>query len=160
MRERRLYLDLDGVFADFDGKVKAITGKLPTELDDAEMWKVLRGTRDFYRSLAAMDGAYAMWNQFFGYGPVFLSGIPLPDDEMVFAPHDKAFWVDWKFGTGARLITCLSKDKATFCLPGDVLLDDRAHYADKWRAAGGVFIVHDPANVSASIAAVHREMER
>jgi hypothetical protein len=49
---------------------------------------------------------------------------------------------------------CRSQDKARFCKPGDVLIDDWSRYRDKWEAAGGVFIHH--ASVTQSLAALWR----
>lgn len=154
---RQLYLDLDGVFADFDLGVLHKAGKLPKELDDAAMWKLLCETPQFYRGLRPMPGADRLWLAFSPHKPIFLSGVPLPVDWMRFAPQDKAWWLNYS-RFYAPLITCLSKDKATFCKPGDVLLDDRDHYAQNWRDAGGVFITHDPKDITRSLLLVQEAM--
>ncbi len=155
---KQLYLDLDGVFADFDAQVRILLGAFPWELEDADMWHRLSQVKWFYRKLTLMPAAMPMYRQLEHHAPIFISGLPLAIGEMAFAAQDKTLWVTQHFGYSARLITCMSRDKWNFCRTGDVLLDDRDHYAAKWRGAGGVFVHHKPKEMDASIQAVHAAM--
>lgn len=156
--KRQLFLDLDGVFADFDLGVLRLTGNFPKDQDDDEMWKVLNATPKFYRSLPMMPGADRLYNASKPYHPIFLSGVPDPAEGfMRFAPQDKTWWMHYAM-LDSPLITCASRDKAKFCKPGDVLLDDRDHYAQNWRDAGGVFILHNPKDLHRSILLVEEVM--
>lgn len=155
---RKLYLDLDGVFADFDTRVKELLGNWPWLLDDGHMWSELDKVSHFYLDLPLMPRAKPMWEALKIYEPTFLSGVPLPNGEMVTAPADKRAWVDRHFGTHVQLITCPSKEKATFCKPGDLLLDDRIGYAPLWTAAGGIFIRYFPIDTDKLIQRVHGYM--
>ena len=44
---RQLFLDLDGVFADFNKGVKAITGKEPSSLPSWKLWSSINKKEDF-----------------------------------------------------------------------------------------------------------------
>lgn len=154
-----LYLDLDGVFADFESHVCAVLGTHPSNIDDEEMWTRLHAVQGFYRNIPAMLGAGRLWAAVVDFQPVFLTGIPKPKRNMPFAAQEKILWVAKQYGDHVGVITCIAADKAKFCKPGDVLLDDRDINASKWRNAGGVFIQHDPYNIERSIQAVNAAMQ-
>lgn len=146
---RQLYVDLDGVLADFDGHYETLFGVRPdkTKPEPPDFWAKIdayaaRGGQ-FFRELVPMPDAFQLWDGIHALGlrPVLLSGIPrLPG-----AAEQKAAWVAEHFGRHARLVTCASKDKYRHCRPGDVLVDDWAKYRHLWEAAGGIFVVHTSA---------------
>lgn len=47
MKISQIYLDLDGVLADFDRGVEKYTGKRPDQLDIKQMWTALARYEDF-----------------------------------------------------------------------------------------------------------------
>jgi hypothetical protein len=155
-----LYLDLDGVFADFDLAVFRHTGKWPHELDDKVMWERLDQIPGFYVDLPPCFGSAMLWEALGGYGPVFLSGVPMPHGHMVTAPQDKRAWVSCMFGEEVPLITCSSHEKAAHCQPGDILVDDRDHYAQRWTDAGGRFVHHDMMDPLRTVRVVSRLLGR
>ena len=73
----RLFLDLDGVLADFDAGVLRAMGKLPSELTDRQMWPVLARTPGFYEHLPWTTDGRDLWEFSKRYSPVIVTGIPL-----------------------------------------------------------------------------------
>lgn len=143
---RKLFLDLDGVLADFDRGVRLVTGKTPEELSAAEMWRALARAPDFFGTLAMMRDAQVLWEFCKPHAPTILTGLPRGD----WAQAQKRRWVAKHLGSEVPVITCLSHEKARWSGPGHVLVDGRAHLREAWVRAGGVFIHH--VNAARSIA--------
>jgi hypothetical protein len=74
-----LYLDLDGVFADFERAVFEFLGKKPNEMRARDMWPPLAQLKypGFFGSLPPMPGADVLWELLAPYKPIILSGLPL-----------------------------------------------------------------------------------
>ncbi|WP_425450473.1 hypothetical protein [Virgifigura deserti] len=134
----KLFLDLDGVLADFDRGVKAVTGKRPEQLPLKQMWRALAQAPDFYGTLEMMHDAEILWAFCRPYHPTILTGLPLGN----WAPDQKRRWVARMLGAEVRVITCMSRDKHNFSGPSHVLVDDRASIREPWERAGGIFILH------------------
>lgn len=140
----RLFLDLDGVLADFDRGVKAVTGKRPEELKLRDMWRALAKAPDFYGTLEFMHDAEELWEFCRPFRPTILTGLPLGR----WAPPQKERWVRRMLGADVPIITCMSRDKHNYSGPGHVLVDDRASTREAWERAGGTFIHHVSADRS------------
>lgn len=143
-----LFLDLDGVLADFDRGVQAVTGKRPDDLSTRQMWRALARVPDFYGTLALMHDAQLLWDFCKPYNPTILTGLPMG----TWAPEQKRRWVANMLGAEVRVITCMSRDKHKYSGPNHVLVDDRESLRVAWEAAGGIFIHHTGA--AQSIAAL------
>jgi hypothetical protein len=137
----KLFLDLDGVLADFDRGVEAVTGKRPDQQHIRQMWKALAREPDFYGTLDMMHNAQVLWEFCKPYHPTILTGLPLGD----WAPEQKRRWVAAMLGADVPVITCMTREKHRFSGPGHVLVDDRAGTRVPWEAAGGTFILHTQA---------------
>jgi hypothetical protein len=124
----KLFLDLDGVLADFGRGVHAMTGRHPEELPLKTMWAALSRAPRFFETLAFMQDAETLWRFCGPHRPTILTGLPL--------------------------ITCMSRDKARWSGPGHVLVDDRASAREGWERKGGAFVHHTAAG--RSIAALRR----
>jgi hypothetical protein len=135
---RTLFLDLDGVFADFDAGVEKLFGKPVDAVDRREMWSRIHRSRGFWAKLAKIPGSDALWEFVAKYDPVFLTGI-LKSDRT--CEPSKIDWVRRHFGTD-RIICCMSRDKPKYGKPGDVLVDDRPAMIHAWEAMGGVGVLH------------------
>lgn len=133
-----LYLDLDGVLADFDRGVEAVTGKRPDQLTTRQMWRALARHPDFYGTLEMMHDAQVLWEFCAPYDPVILTGLPMG----TWAPEQKRRWVANMLGEEVRVITCLSREKHRYSGPDRILVDDRESLRTTWEAAGGLFIHH------------------
>ena len=140
----KLFLDLDGVLADFDAGVVAATGQLPSVLGDRRMWPILARTRGFYEHLPWMADGKELWAFSRPHRPVILTGIPLGK----WAEPQKRAWCERELGADVPVICCLSREKgrhaAELLEPGEVmvLVDDRLKIQQAWEDAGGRFILH------------------
>lgn len=144
---RRLFLDLDGVMADFDAHFEALYGLHPAVYcdlhgDDA-MWERIHSTGSFFRDLPPMPGALEAFErclQFFD--PTILTACPKSDYKGVAA--QKHGWV--REHLGPQWFVCPTAggtSKPRFLQhPGDILIDDFERNTKLWEKAGGVAILH------------------
>lgn len=136
--EATLFLDLDGVFADFEGAVEKLFDRPFTQVPRREMWRRIHATRGFWSNLVLLPGADRLWHHVRHRDPCFLTGI-LPSDRT--CEPSKIDWVRRHFETD-RVICCMSRDKPRHGRPGDILVDDRASNIEAWREMGGHGVLH------------------
>jgi len=136
--ERRLFLDLDGVLADFDRGVREVTGRLPHEMPVGRMWAALARHPDFFGTLETTHDAEALWAFCAPHRPAILTGLPMGS----WAPAQKRRWVARVLGGHVEVIGCRSREKHRWSGPGRVIVDDRAELEGPWTAAGGAFVRH------------------
>jgi hypothetical protein len=143
-RSYRLFLDLDGVLADFDAGVLKATGKLPSDMNVRQMWPVLARTPGFYEHLPWTAEGRELWAFSRPHSPVILTGLPLGK----WAEPQKRAWCARELGADVPVVCCLSREKgeaaAKLLEPGEamVLVDDRLKVQQGWEDAGGRFILH------------------
>jgi hypothetical protein len=143
----KLYIDLDGVLADYDKAANEILGtdnhyKYEFIWGAEAYWKKLHAKGDFFASLARMPDAHHLWLAIKRFDPIILTALPKSNPEVV--DRQKRKWVEKNF-YGAAVITCKTPDKPNYCEPGDILIDDRAINRDAWIAKGGTYIIHTTA---------------
>ena len=143
----KLFLDCDGVLADFDAGAKALLGMAPRAFEQryskGEFWKRLARADNFYGSLPLMADARLLFDAVAHLKPTVLTGLPLGK----WAAPQKLEWVERHF-PGTPVITCMARDKVRYMEPGDVLVDDRAQHRHLWEEARGIFILHTSAEQS------------
>ncbi len=140
----RLFLDIDGVFADFDGHFRCMFGAPPHTFDQKYMWALIdKHHSNFWGQIPLKIGALEMWDAFKSYDPTFLTGLPYTKYEET-RLHKLKFVRD-HFQT-TQVIACFSRDKQKHMTgPGDVLLDDRKDNCARWEEAGGTSVFYqDP----------------
>ena len=152
MAQPKLFLDCDGVLADFDAGARAVLGGMTPAQFEArhskrEFWQRLARTPDFYAGLPLMADARTLFDAVAHLVPTILSGLPIGN----WAASQKVRWAAEHF-PGTPIITCMARDKYRYMEPGDVLVDDREEHRTKWEEAGGVFVTHK--NAERSIAAL------
>jgi len=136
-----LFLDLDGVLADFDAGVRSVTGRPPHNLVVRAMWQALAAHPDFYGTLDMMADAQDLWAFCAPHRPTILTGLPMGG----WAAAQKTRWVARVLGAHVPVVTCLSRDKHRWSGPGHVLVDDRVSLRAAWADAGGTFVHHTDA---------------
>jgi hypothetical protein len=155
----RLFVDLDGVLADFEKGVKKFTGQGPREYKSVgQMWREVSKVSDFYNRLEWMpDGKY-LWESVEPFYPTILTGIPFGNIPWA---EQKRKWCDKHLGRHTPLIikhpreTKLQAAENAFHLPqfSDesirhikenkwILIDDDTKHAPDWTNNGGIFIHH------------------
>lgn len=144
---KQLFLDCDGVLADFDQAAEIVFGFPPRQAEDRlgtqEFWRLLLETPKFYETLPVMQDAMELVDAVRHLNPIILTGCPLG----IWAQEQKINWRNKNF-PGIPMITTLSKDKKTHAKPGDVLVDDFLKYRHLWVDHGGIFIHHTSAATS------------
>lgn len=142
-RKPRLYLDLDGVLADFDRGYIERFGNHPREVGDDELWRNLDATPDFFDSLHPMPGALQAFGWLRPLSPMILTACPRTNYHD--AAANKRRWVRRHLGADVIVLPCMGgTNKPVFMhAPGDVLVDDFEKNTRAWRAAGGVAIQHE-----------------
>jgi hypothetical protein len=144
---RQIFLDCDGVLADFDRGAEAILGLAPGAFEDrhgeAQFWKRLASADNFFETLEPMPDAYELFEAVRHKAPIILTGLPRGD----WAEPQKRRWAEKHF-PGVSVITTLAALKYEHRHPGDVLVDDRDKYRPLWEKNGGVFIHHKSAQTS------------
>ena len=142
---KQLFLDCDGVLADFEAAVRLLFGTEPRAaeglLGKKEFWHRIRTSGDFYRKLPLVPDAPELYQAVAHLHPIILTGCPLGG----WAEPQKMVWAAHHFPS-VRMITCASRDKFLHMRhPGDVLVDDYLRYKELWEQAGGIFILHKSA---------------
>ena len=141
MTNIRLFLDADGVLADFDQGTRALLGMRPKEFiakqGQGTFWKRLANAKDFYGSLPEMPDARLLFDAVKHLKPTILTGLPLGE----WAAPQKVKWAAEHF-PGVPIITCRARDKHKHMKPGDVLVDDREKHRAAYEDAGVVFVHH------------------
>lgn len=136
-----LFLDCDGVLADFDRGALKLLGKSPEQFQArhgrGEFWKRLAHAPDFYGTLAELPDAQRLFQAVKHLRPTILTGLPLGK----WAAPQKERWAAAHF-PGVPIITTMAREKHLHMDPGDVLVDDRENHRALWEDAGGVFIHH------------------
>jgi hypothetical protein len=148
----QLYLDCDGVLADFNKKAIVIFGMDPEDYDrmhgQEAFWKGINTNPNFFYELEEMADAHELYDAVKHLNPIILTGIPKDMNEF---ENQKILWSAKKFGKEQRIICCRAAKKHTFAKPGDILIDDRIHYKKKWESVGGIWITHTSAKNSLDI---------
>ena len=151
-----LYLDMDGVLADFNAGAAKLLGMPPKEAAQIEQrgrwpdqqWRQLAEQANFYLDLPKMQWADKMvelalrFRDNLNYDLRILTAIPKGND-MPEAFHDKIDWINHHYGAHDLRVHFgpYSHDKARHCRGrDDILVDDRTSNCAEWQAAGGTAI--------------------
>lgn len=143
--ERQVFLDCDGVLADFDSAATELFGMgardAEKELGTPGFWnRIGRHKPGFYEHLPLMRDAETLFRAVQHLKPIILTGCPIGN----WAQPQKQAWAAKTF-PGTEMITCQARYKSKHAKPGDILVDDTDKYRDRWEAAGGVFVHHTSA---------------
>lgn len=148
----KLYVDLDGVLADFVTGVK----KLVPDYTEAKyeqdskyrnkMWDAVRkhskdGGR-LWEDLPLMPDALTLWNYVKKYNPEILTAT---GDPKYNAEEQKRKWVKKHLGNVKINFVQRAADKAQYATNGDILIDDKQKATKPWIDAGGQGILHTSA---------------
>lgn len=144
----QLFLDCDGVLADFNAAARQLFEQDSREAEAALgtdlFWSRISGSGEFYRNLQLMADARELYEAVAHLKPIILTGCP----EGGWSEAQKIAWAAYHF-PAVKMVTCRSRDKHLHIVnPGDVLVDDYLRYRVLWEKAGGIFIHHVSAKES------------
>lgn len=155
---RQLYLDCDGVLADFDKGATALLGLPPDNYEQkhgpGRFWQKLASAPDFYFGLPLLPDAMELFEGVKHLHPIILTGLPQGN----WAADQKVRWAAQYF-PGTRIITTLARNKRDHASEGDVLVDDQDRHRHRWEEIGGIFIRHRNARKSLAELAAYFPME-
>lgn len=159
MAEPKLFLDCDGVLADFDAGAQALLGMeakaFEAKRGKGEFWKRLARAGDFYATLPKMPDADDLFDAVRHLNPTILTGLPMGN----WAAPQKVRWAAEHF-PGVPIITCMARDKFRYMDGADVLVDDSDRHMATWEQAGGIYILHRSARESiARLAEIYPSIE-
>ncbi len=151
MKIEKIFFDMDGVLADFEGGVRELCGIEPPAQDtqppgaDMFMWDRIREVEHFYDKLKVMPGAKEMFDTLYGkYGNrcEILTGIPKPDKRIENAKEDKIRWIRRLFSEDMVVNVVYKAEKPNYCTgKGCVLIDDLGKTVQAWEEIGGTGIL-------------------
>lgn len=140
-----IFVDLDGVMADFEAYFETHYGFRHDSVDDAVMWHHINSHPNFFGSLPLMPGAANMFREIVrmtGELPFILTACPKEE----YAKHAiaKIDWVHEFIDPDLHVLPVMGgKNKALFMkAEGDVLIDDFEKNLKPWVARGGIAIHH------------------
>lgn len=145
-----IYIDMDGVLADFNTKAREVLGATEADSDAAaqagrwprEKWETLKEIHNFYRILPKTPFADRLmttarkYRDELGWNLYILTAIPKGND-VPEAFQDKVEWIQEFYPDVKIRFGPYSKDKAAHCRAGDILVDDRYDNCQSWTQAGG-----------------------
>ena len=149
--EYKVYLDMDGVLADFDQRFRDISGMEPRDFENKygrkEFWNLIdeENKIKFWVGIPVMDGAAALVNAVKDYDYELLTSPSAKKQSYL----GKILWV--KNHTGSvfpskpRINFKRAKEKHEVkpqLSQTDILIDDREDTIGRWNAAGGTGIVY------------------
>jgi hypothetical protein len=143
----QLFVDMDGVLADFAGHYEAVFGWRPGT-DDSVDWDAVRDVGDFYFKIPPMADLRLLWGRIERYQPIILTGVP---EEIPEAPAYKRAWVSKHLGPEVQVRCCPASEKWMHAQPGDILIDDSVMHRKRWVEAGGIWVTHRSAKGTAEI---------
>lgn len=143
----QLFLDCDGVLADFDRGALEVLGMPPRRFERkfglSAFWAKLARHPNFYANLPLLPDAHRLFGAVQHLDPIILTGCPRGR----WAEAQKVHWAARHF-PGTRIITCMARDKRNHAASGDVLVDDTLRHRHLWEEMGGTFVHHRNAEQS------------
>ena len=145
-----IYVDMDGVVADFDGYVESILDSKTTpgiRFSQEDWCKIRDYNNRIYKHVPVLANAHEIVTgvkdiaDYYRYDVKFLTAIPKEND-LGWAFWDKVEWVQKNFPGIPVWFGPYSTDKQHHYRSGDILIDDRVSNIEDWLAAGGKAILH------------------
>ena len=140
----KIYCDMDGVIVDFEGAYENLTGKNIRGnhvKGDAAFWQPITDAGEsFWTGMEWMKDGKELWNYIKPYSPKLLSAPSRQESSRT----GKQKWVEQNI-PGTILLLKSAEYKQFYASPKSILIDDRADNIQRWKAAGGVGILHTSA---------------
>lgn len=144
-----IFLDLDGLFANFEKRVVQVTKDHYWRRDGNAIWKPIQQVPNFFRSLEVMKGSLEILAAILDNYPIekvqVLTALPRPTGLLHTAAEDKEWWVKQYMLPGLKVNTVeggVNKGKWARDNPGALLIDDYNRNIEVWHECGGVGLQH------------------
>ena len=144
-QQYKIYCDMDGVIVDFEGGYEKLTGKNIRNSHvkgDSAFWQPITDAGEAYwTDLEWMSDGKQLWDYIKQYSPKLLSAPSRQESSKT----GKEKWVTQHI-PGTPLILKSAEQKQLYASPNSILIDDRADNIQRWKAAGGIGILHTSAS--------------
>lgn len=151
-----LYLDLDGVFANFIKRARELLGReydprSRTPADEEFFWKKVTAAHkrgeEFWSRMEMLPNAIKLWEYTKKYRPIFLTSIGISGASLD-AERQKKQWVRKHFGNYKVIVVGGASKKTKYAAKNAILIDDTPKNITQWNATGGIGILHKSPNDS------------
>jgi hypothetical protein len=149
----KIYVDMDGVVADFDQRFKDLSGMLPREFEakygkDA-FWDFIdegKNKLKFWVGIPPMSDAKQLIDYVSKYNYEMLTAPSTKKQSLM----GKGLWMinqtkNGLFPFKPKINYKSAKNKKDFAAPNHILIDDREDTINNWNASGGIGILHTSA---------------
>ena len=143
-----IYLDMDGVVADWETAAAELVGyrsEYPEKPYPPEDWDRIRNHKRIFRNMPKMpqaDELVTLARKFrdeLGWELLFLTAVPHYND-IHWAYYDKVMWATERYPDIPVHFGPYSQDKRNHTKPGDILVDDRLDNCNGWKDASGLAV--------------------
>lgn len=140
----KLYVDLDGVVADFEGFYHSNFGHDLKSASKSKMWTNINAYKkangSWYANLPLKKDALALWTYVQPYWPTILTASGVNDEAII---NDKINWSKAHLPGDPKVIVVINGvAKANYARENAILIDDTPKVIDAWVKAGGIGILH------------------
>lgn len=138
----KIFLDLDGVLADFDANFQATFGIPNKGMADDDMWARINSHPTFWSDMPVMPGAVSFLSRTSVFDPIILTACPKSD--YANAARRKRDWVRQNLSSNIMVLPVMGGSNKPLFMhrPGDILIDDFKRNVNAWNASGGIGILH------------------
>jgi hypothetical protein len=146
---KKIYIDLDGVLADFDKWKLELAKTYPIILTDKhEFWKRASRVNKLYLNLEPMPDANNLmfYLSNLGIPLAILTALPMKRS-IPSAEKDKRTWVKLYIGDIEFNVGPYARDKQNFSGEGLLLIDDKEQNIIDWENKGGIGILYTDFNL-------------
>ena len=148
-----VYVDMDGVLADFEGGFYKLAGIEVNNISDPEMWARIGayGKAKFFSELEWMAGGKELWqfitNNFLK--AKILSALGKSDKIDKQTTQGKLTWIRHNIPSlqmNDIILVDNKHKKRHYSKPGDIIIDDTPIVVQEWVQKGGIGILHKTAS--------------
>jgi 5'-nucleotidase len=138
----RVYLDLDGVMADFDAHFPALFGIDHRSMLDDDMWAQINAHPSYFRDMPQCPGAKEFFDRISWLNPIILTACPKSNYPHV--ARQKREWVREHLSTTCHVLPVMGGSSKPLFMHsrGDILIDDFERNTKAWKLEGGFAILH------------------
>jgi len=152
--EYKVYVDMDGVVADFDQRFFDLSGMMPKEYENKygknAFWEFIdegENKLKFWIGIPQMSDAQSLMDYVSQYNYEMLTSPSIKQQSLM----GKGLWIKnhtnkGLFKSKPKVNYRFAKNKVEFAAPNHILIDDRADTINSWNAAGGIGILHTSAS--------------
>ena len=153
MITKKIWLDLDGVFADLQKKLIEVFGPDYKEISPNNLWRRLQEEDHLFLHLNEIEDAQSLLSSIIKISDEynceieFLTALPYSTGNLSTSRDDKILWVKRHLSITIPVSTIIGGlNKYKFANAGDILIDDTAKNLGPWEGAGGIGILHGSNN--------------